>query len=471
MPAFDNIRLPENIEQGAHGGAEFQTTIVTMTGGAEQRNIDWAFARAHWDIGYGIQSAIDFKLVHAFFYARRASGHGWRFKDWSDYQLTNEPIAIADGTSVAYQIIKTYEPLGPAPYIRNITRPVDGTSLAFDLNTNIYLVPNTVQVFINGSLQDATTYVVQPGGIINFTFTPAVNALIAVTCEFDIPVRFAVDHFDLSLDIYNAGVIQNLSILEVRESTSIFLSQNINLTAALALGLSEGVAIGFPPGSTTFDSGAGNFVTPNFNILTIEGWGPGSGGQCINPSSGNPINSAAAGTTTVSTFTLVANGGGATTGATSGSGSGGSGGTATGANTTNTTGISGGNPSTDTHLNPATFSGKGGGAPNGGGDVAGVNIASDGEVNGNDGSNPGGGGSGAAFAVGFSSFGPAPKAVWFAGGAGGGYFKHVYLIGGGGAPTVGSNIAYSVGAASVGANNGSHKAGDGRHGRVKFTWS
>lgn len=468
MTSFDNIRLPENIEKGAHGGAQFQTSLIPMTGGAEQRNVDWVYSRATWNAGYGIQSQFDFNIVQSFFYARRAKGHGWRFKDWSDYQLTQEIIAVADGLTQSFQIIKTYEALGPAPYVRKITRPVDGTSYAFDLNSNIYQVPNTVQLFINGSLQDPTTYSVAPGGIIVCTFTPATNALVGVTCDYDIPVRFDTDTFDLSLELYNAGVIQPLPIIELRESALTFTASVTSLAAAMNIGVSDGSILGFAPGSTIFDSGSGNFSTPNYNLLVIEGWGPGSGGQGYN--GGNALNSLAAGVTTVATFSLVANGGGATTGTTAGNtGAGAAGGTATGGNTTNSTGVAGGNPARLTSFNPAQLSGKGGGAPNGGGDVTGVNVSAPGitsEVNGKIGSSPGGGGTGSA-----ASNSAGPTYLYLAGGAGGGYFKHVYHPGDPGAPTVGSAIAYVVGAASVGPSDGISKAGDGLHGRVKFTWS
>jgi uncharacterized protein (TIGR02217 family) len=469
MAGFDNIRLPEQIEKGAHGGPQFQTSLITMTGGAEQRNVDWVLSRGTWNIGYGIQAAPDFQLVQSFFYARRAKGHGWRFKDWSDYQLVNEIIAVADGVTSTFQIVKTYEALGPAPYVRKITRPVDGTSYAFDVNTNIYKVPSTVNVYVNGSLQDPSTYVVNSGGIIAFTFFPAANSLVSVTCDFDVPVRFDSDVFDLTLELYNAGVVQALQIIELRETSTTFAVQLISLAASMGIGIGEAAGVGFPPGTSTFDSGSGNFVTPNFNLLVIEGWGAGSGGQAYN--AGNVINSVAAGDTTVSTFSLTAHGGGATTGTAAGStGAGAPGGTASGGNTINTTGTAGGNPSRATSYNPATLSGKGGGSPNGGGDTAGVttNGTSNGEVSGQNGSSPGGGGSGVSAAVGVPF---TPFFFYLAGGAGGGYFKHIYHPGDLGAPTVGSNIAYSVGVASAGPSNGTSKGGDGLHGRVKFTWS
>lgn len=215
--AFANIRMPEEIEKGAHGGAQFETTIVTMSGGVEQRNIDWQASRQAWDIGYGIQSATDFANVRAFYYARRGSAYAFRFKDWSDYQCSKEPVgSIVDGVKTIFQIVKTYEAGGPNPYVRNITHPVDGNSLAYDVNTGaIYTVANTIQVFFNNVLQVSGYTVDGNTGLITFTVAPTNGTAVTVTCEFDTPARFDTDNFDLSLELFNAGIAQNLKIIEL----------------------------------------------------------------------------------------------------------------------------------------------------------------------------------------------------------------------------------------------------------------
>lgn len=84
-----------------------------------------------------------------------------------------------------------------------------------------------------------------------------------------------------------------------------------------------------------------------------------------------------------------------------------------------------------------------------------------GTVAGAAGSAPGAGGSGVHFStVGGGDFVHAKGQ----GGGGGGYFKHVFNWGDPGAPVVGDNIAYSVGAAVASLNQGGGAAG-----RVKFT--
>lgn len=98
-PGFHEIRLPEWIEAGSKGGPEFNTTVIEMTSGREQRNKRWALPRASYDISYGISDQDDYLTVLRFFYGRRGRAFGFRFKDWSDYSATGE--SIGTGTAVA----------------------------------------------------------------------------------------------------------------------------------------------------------------------------------------------------------------------------------------------------------------------------------------------------------------------------------------------------------------------------------
>lgn len=201
------MRLPVDVESGVHGGASFLTTIVTTASGLEYRNIDWAASRGRWDCGYGIQSVDDFKAVQEFFYARRGRGYGFRFKDWSDYQSNPavgiagfEAIGTGNGVNLVFQLIKTYESAGPLPYVRTVTRPVAGTVVV------------KVAGVINANWSVDTTT-----GIVTFTGGNAPANLAAVTAsfEFDKPVRFDTDFFDMTLALFNAGVLPSLPVIEI----------------------------------------------------------------------------------------------------------------------------------------------------------------------------------------------------------------------------------------------------------------
>ncbi len=224
MTIFHDIRLPEEIEQGSHWGPGFKTTILDMSSGAEQRNQDWSAARGKGDISYGIDGPAEFSLVQAFFYARAGRAFGWRFRDWTDYQLNLEPIGTADGsaqaagdgTTTTFQIIKTYEATGPAPYTRRITRPVSTTTFAY-VNGALTTLANTILIYVNGVLEthwslSGTNLVVFAAGHV-----PPMSATITVSCDFDVPVRFDVDELSAVMNLATAASIDHLPIVELRE--------------------------------------------------------------------------------------------------------------------------------------------------------------------------------------------------------------------------------------------------------------
>jgi uncharacterized protein (TIGR02217 family) len=127
MVSFHNVRLPEDIEQGAEGGPEFKTIVLERASGREKRNIAWSRVRGSWDIAYGIRTKADLETVRDFFYARQGKAYGFRFKDFSDFEITGpQSIGISGGVTTVFQIYKRYTS-GAFYYDRKITRLVNGT--------------------------------------------------------------------------------------------------------------------------------------------------------------------------------------------------------------------------------------------------------------------------------------------------------------------------------------------------------
>lgn len=195
--AFHDTRMPVDIERGARGGPMFKTTVIEMSSGQEQRNIDWSLVRHYFDAAYGVMNREDYEAVRTFFYNRRGRAHTFRFRDWSDYQLDDELIGIGDGVQDEFQITKTYS--GELDYVRNITRPDQSTLI----------------VKVNGIA--TVNYALLAGGSIDFSFVPALSDLITVTANFDIPMRFDTDKFELIMEWSEAGATGSLPIIEVRE--------------------------------------------------------------------------------------------------------------------------------------------------------------------------------------------------------------------------------------------------------------
>jgi uncharacterized protein (TIGR02217 family) len=140
MSFVESPRFPEAIAYGATGGPEYKTDVVILDSGAEQRNARWAQARLRYTVDMPLMPDKRGELV-AFFRAMKGRAHGFRLKDWLDYQvdITNGRLGTSTvGTGyAAYQLYKYYE-RGLNEY-RSIRKPVVGT----------------VQIYRGGALQTA----------------------------------------------------------------------------------------------------------------------------------------------------------------------------------------------------------------------------------------------------------------------------------------------------------------------------
>lgn len=207
--AFHDVRLPDDIERGAQGGPAFRTSVVETISGFEQRNGEWSLARMEWDASYGIQTKADYDDILEFFYARNGRLHGFRFKDWTDFEATGEATvpSVGDGAETDFQLTKTYSD-SAGSYARTILLPVTS--------------PNTVTVYVAGSPQTLIThYTIESGGIIRFTGgnEPGVGDAVTADFEFDVPVRFDDDQLQLAVEYYNAAAIPSIILRELREIT------------------------------------------------------------------------------------------------------------------------------------------------------------------------------------------------------------------------------------------------------------
>jgi uncharacterized protein (TIGR02217 family) len=130
-----------------------------------------------------------------------ASGraHGFRFKDWTDYQATGQALGVGDGTTASFQLVKRY-PSGAEVESRTITKPVAGT----------------VKVFRDG-IQATTGWSVDTTtGLVTFAIAPAAGVLLTADFEFDLPVRFDTDRMEITIETYELGSWGQIPVLELR---------------------------------------------------------------------------------------------------------------------------------------------------------------------------------------------------------------------------------------------------------------
>ena len=203
----ETVRFPDDIAYGSSGGPGFKTFVFEGHSGVEQRNAAWSIARGRWDVSYGIRDKTDMDTVRGFFHAHRGRLIGFRFKDWSDYQLTDENIGTGDSVDATWQIIKTYSQ-GPTAndYTRTIFKIVAGS-----VSVEVGGVPQVEGGGDDYTLDYDTGIITFNGGSI-----PGASA-ITVTCEFDVPVRFDTDEMRAAHDGYLTESWGSIPIVEILE--------------------------------------------------------------------------------------------------------------------------------------------------------------------------------------------------------------------------------------------------------------
>jgi uncharacterized protein (TIGR02217 family) len=203
MSAFLDIVFPENISYGSKGGPKFMTNVFTAASGAEQRNSIWSEARAEFNVSHGIRDKTDMDELISFFYVVKGKATGFLYKDWSDYQLTDQVIGTGTGTQTVFQALKTYT-VGSNTHSRTIKKLKTGsvTGVKVDGNTKILTVDYTI---------DHAT------GRITFVVPPPATHVVAITgAEFYIPARFDTDDMPISLDAFEIESWSSIPVVELR---------------------------------------------------------------------------------------------------------------------------------------------------------------------------------------------------------------------------------------------------------------
>lgn len=197
--SFVEIRFPEDISYGSSGGPVYSTDVVATLGGHEQRNSNWADARARYNVAHGVKTQEQLDALIAFFRARKGRAHGFRFKDWTDYKAVNQVLGLGDGSNAKFALIKQYDS-GGASELRAISKPV----------------MDTVQVYVDSELQLEGVTVNHATGEVTFAVAPEDDAIVTADFEFDVPVRFDTDSLSARLDNYGAYSWNDIPLVEIR---------------------------------------------------------------------------------------------------------------------------------------------------------------------------------------------------------------------------------------------------------------
>lgn len=169
--AFHDILFPLAIAVGGAIGPARPLEIVTARGGTERRNLPKADSRRRYEISVppGDEVAQDALLHH--WEGRRGGLYSFPVKNPLDHAsaapgvtpgASDQVLGTGDGARTQFQLLKTYEPGGPFPYARPITKPVIAG----------------VVVSLNGTPQASGWSVARLTGIVTFSTPPGAGVVV-----------------------------------------------------------------------------------------------------------------------------------------------------------------------------------------------------------------------------------------------------------------------------------------------------
>lgn len=204
MSFLETPVFPSCVAYGARGGPKFLTNVVVLASGREQRNVVWSKVRAEYDVAHSMRTAVQMDELRDFFYAVQGRAFGFRFKDYTDYSCTlAQGIIEDDGASPSeLKLFKRYAK-GAWSFDRRIYKPV----------------PGSVVCYLNGSPMPSWSVDYTTGTVTNTESgspTRMPGDVLRWTGEFDVPVRFDTDRFEVSIDELDAYSWNPIKLVELR---------------------------------------------------------------------------------------------------------------------------------------------------------------------------------------------------------------------------------------------------------------
>lgn len=202
--SYIDYLLLDKVAYGLQVGPTFNTTEVMLNNGHDRRNANWSRPKHRANAPFQNLSSEDMDQVRTAFNVCQGKAHSFRFFDRFDYELADEVIGTADGTTdQQLQITKSYTLYGLTT-TRIITKPVDSTK-DYGRGENVLGPAPAMVVKADGTPITAT--IDYQTGIVTFTATNGQE--ITVSGWFDIAVRFEDDELFISRDerdAHNASV-------------------------------------------------------------------------------------------------------------------------------------------------------------------------------------------------------------------------------------------------------------------------
>ena len=218
---FHNVRFPTDVSYGSAGGPRFKTHVFTALRGFEKRNIEWCQPIMEFNAAYGIKTDQQMLNVLNFYNARQGRAFGFRYKNWANYNIVNQPFATGDGVSTRLPIWKFFGFQGARTYKR-LRKIVPGSVTG-------------VGIRAVGNMVEGVDYSINyDEGEIALNQAPGYAVpVFCANLEFDEAVRFDEDNIQAVIDGFNNQSLNQLSLVSIRgpfSSGSVFAPTQTNTT-------------------------------------------------------------------------------------------------------------------------------------------------------------------------------------------------------------------------------------------------
>jgi hypothetical protein len=183
MAFLETPALDYNITKGARSTVQFQRTKTYTKGGRLKQHFDWDTAKHVLDLSYRLRPKAEYDELRDFFYVVMAGAYeGFRARDWSNYQLTQENSSLTLVTGSDYQINRLHT------IIRNRASVISVAGATIDYETGIA----TISGHSSGD-----TYTAEG--------------------EFDLPMTFVSDDWVSNLEVSTDNLWMNPEPIKLEE--------------------------------------------------------------------------------------------------------------------------------------------------------------------------------------------------------------------------------------------------------------
>jgi uncharacterized protein (TIGR02217 family) len=160
----------------------WKTLTQESVSGKENRAALWTYPRWKWTLSFNFlrdDSNNEFRTLLGFYLARQGSYDSFLWNDPDDNSVTGQPIGIGDGSTLLFQVVRTFG---------GFTEPV-------------WAPHGSVTVYVGGTPVSPSTFGVNSnGGVLTFNpgYAPGNGVVVSMDFSYYWPVRFVDDTYDFS---------------------------------------------------------------------------------------------------------------------------------------------------------------------------------------------------------------------------------------------------------------------------------